>query len=184
MSSTESLRRDHNLIEKMLRALTVTADLLDSGKNVPPAILDQSIEFTKNFMLACHHSKEEDRLFPTLVQHGMPREGGPIARMIFEHGISKELAAKMADSARKYQRTGEHAELVSDIRAYVDHVSSHLTKENFRLFMMADMVLSGKAEQVNKEISLTEDARLSELGKDRAYFERLVSDLESRVTKN
>ncbi len=181
MSSTESLRRDHNLIEKMLRALTVTADILGSGKKIPGPILDQTIEFTKNFMLTCHHSKEEDTLFPALEQHGMPREGGPIARMIFEHGISKELAAKMENSARIYQQSGQHVDLVSDIRNYVDHVSAHLTKENLRLFMMADMVLGSKAEQVTSELSKTERSRLSELGKDRAHFEKLVADLETGV---
>ena len=157
MSSTESLRRDHYLIEKMLRALTVTADMLSDGKSVPPAILDQSIEFTKNFMLACHHSKEEDTLFPTLEKSGMPREGGPIARMIFEHGIAKELAAKLEASARQYQQTNDPSGLVTDIKNYVDHVSSHLTKENFRLFMMADMILKGNADEVGKALAASEE---------------------------
>jgi hemerythrin-like domain-containing protein len=69
VSSTESLRRDHNLIEKMLRALTVTAEMLKDGKSVPAPIVNQSLEFTKNFMLVCHHSKEEETLFPTLESH-------------------------------------------------------------------------------------------------------------------
>jgi len=179
VSSTESLRRDHFLIEKMLRALTVTADILKDGRALPSAVLDQSIEFTKNFMLACHHSKEEDTLFPTLHLAGMPKEGGPIARMIFEHGIAKELAGKLEASAGRYKQTGNASDLVADIRAYVEHVSSHLTKENFRLFMMADMVLSARSDQVGTSLAATESARLNELGRDRAHYEKLVSDMEA-----
>lgn len=181
MSSTESLRRDHNLIEKMLRALTVTAGLLESGKSVPPAILEQSIEFTKDFLLVCHHGKEEGTLFPTLERHGMPRQGGPIARMLLEHGIAKELANKMEVSARKYLQTNDFADLVADIKSYVDHVSLHLTKENSRLFEIAEMVLRGQAGEIDKELAASEQARFSELGKDRQHYERMVSDVESQV---
>ncbi len=48
--STELLRRDHHLIEKMLKALE---------------------------------------------KSGMPKEGGPIARMLYVHKVTRKLAAKM-----------------------------------------------------------------------------------------
>ncbi|HKU49601.1 MAG TPA: hemerythrin domain-containing protein [Nitrososphaera sp.] len=179
MSSTESLRRDHNLIEKVLRALTVTADMLKTGRAVPAPIINQSIEFTKNFMLVCHHSKEEDTLFPTLERHGMPKEGGPIARMIFEHGIAKDLAGKMEASSLKYLQSNDPSDLISDIQNYVEHVSAHLTKENFRLFMMADMILKANADAVNTNLAQTEQSRLSEIGQTREHYEQLVADIES-----
>lgn len=150
--STESLRRDHNLIEKMLKALDTTAGLLKSGKTIPAPILDQMIDFTKNFTIVCHHGKEEGSLFPTLEKSGMPREGGPIARMLFEHEVTKQLAAKVEGSAKTYLQSGKADALVADIKGYIDHVALHLAKENHRLFMMADMILQGKAEQVNKDL--------------------------------
>jgi hemerythrin-like domain-containing protein len=61
----------------MLRALDVTAQLLQNGKPVPAAILNQSIEFTKNFMLVCHHGKEEETLFPALERQGDAARRGP-----------------------------------------------------------------------------------------------------------
>jgi hemerythrin-like domain-containing protein len=183
MSSTESLRKDHNLIEKMLKALNTAAELLKAGKSIPAPILEQSVDFTKNFMLVCHHSKEEDSLFPTLEKTGMPREGGPIARMIFEHEVAKQLAAKMEVSAKNYLQSGSSPDtLISDIKNYVDHVALHLGKENHRLFMMADMMLRGKAEQVGKDLAQAEDAKLKELGKTRGHYEKLVSDVESGLS--
>jgi len=179
--STESLRRDHNLIEKMLKALDTTAGLLKSGKAVPASILDQIIEFTKNFTIVCHHGKEEGSLFPALEKSGIPREGGPIARMLFEHEITKQLAAKMEESAKGYLQSGKPDELVADIKSYIDHVVLHLAKENHLLFMMADMILQGKANQVNRDLSQTEEAKLQVLGNTRSHYEELVSKVESSL---
>ncbi len=179
--STESLRRDHGLIEKMLKALDTTAVLLKSGKTIPAPILDHMIDFTKNFTIVCHHGKEEDSLFPVLEKSGMPREGGPIARMLFEHEVTKQLASKMEESAKNYLQSGSPDALVADIKGYVDHVALHLAKENNRLFMMADMLLQRKAGQVDGDLVRTEEAKLKELGKTRAHYEKIVGDVESSL---
>jgi hemerythrin-like domain-containing protein len=183
MSSTESLRNDHLLIEKMTRALLVTADLLQAGKAVPAPFLEQAIDFTKNFTNVCHHGKEEDTLFPTLEKGGMPREGGPIARMLFEHKITKELAEKMEASAKAYVQTGKSEQLVADIHSYTDHVSQHLTKENFRLFVMADMMLNSKAKQVGEELAKTEEEKLQALGRTRSHYEQLVNGYDAEMRR-
>ncbi len=182
-SSTESLRNDHFLIEKMVRALNVTADLLKAGKPVPEPFLEQALDFTKNFTNVCHHGKEEDTLFPTLERGGMPREGGPIARMLFEHEMTKQLAEKMDASAKEYVKTGIAGPLIADIHSYTDHVSQHLTKENFRLFAMADMMLQGKASQMNQELAKTEEAKLQSLGKTRSHYEQLVDSYDAEMRK-
>jgi hemerythrin-like domain-containing protein len=180
-SPTESLRNDHSLIEKMVRALNVTADLLKAGKSVPASFLEQALDFTNNFTNVCHHGKEEDILFPSLEKSGMPREGGPIARMLFEHEITKQLAEKMRASARAYAETGNADQLVADIYSYTDHVSQHLTKENFRLFAMADMILRGKSTQVNQELASTEETKLQSLGKTRRDYEHLVNSYDAEI---
>jgi hemerythrin-like domain-containing protein len=177
--STESLRRDHSLIEKMLKALDTTATLLRAGRSIPAPILDQIIDFTNNFTIVCHHGKEEVSLFPTLEKSGMPREGGPIARMIFEHEVTKQLAAKMEGSTRVYLQSGSPDALIADIKNYIDHVALHLAKENHRLFMMADMLLQNKADRVNSDLAQTEGAKLNQIGRTRAYYEKIVSDMES-----
>ena len=183
MSSTESLRNDHFLIERMTRALNVTADLLKAGKSDPAPFLEQAIDITKNFTNVCHHGKEEDTLFPTLEKGGMPMEGGPIARMLFEHEVTKQLAEKMEASAKTYVQTGSADQLVSDIRSYTDHVSQHLTKENFRLFAMADMMLKAKAPEVGQDLAKTEQAKLAALGKTRAHYEQLVECYDAEMRR-
>ncbi len=178
MSSTQSLRNDHILIEKMLKSLDTTKKLLVDGKQIPKNILEQTIDFTKNFTNVCHHGKEEDSLFPNLEKNGMKREGGPIARMIFEHEITNQLVEKIEKSCQEYLQTGNNQNLVIDIQKYIEHVSSHLMKENFRLFVMADMILGNQKEYINNELKKTEDSKLKEVGKSRGHYENLVENID------
>jgi hemerythrin-like domain-containing protein len=134
-------------------------------------------------MLVCHHAKEEETLFPTLEKHGMPKEGGPIARMIFEHGIAKDLAKKMEKSAEAYLQTGNSGDLVHDIKNYVEHVSSHLMKENLRLFMMADMILKGSSDELNRNLEATELSKLTVIGKTRSDYEELVNGIDAGIAR-
>ncbi|HYG00018.1 MAG TPA: hypothetical protein VD815_07990 [Candidatus Saccharimonadales bacterium] len=77
MSATESLRRDHALIEKMLNALKTISLLLKNGKQIPDSILYQAIDFSINFTSTCHHGKEEESLFPTLEKKVCLEKGVP-----------------------------------------------------------------------------------------------------------
>ena len=55
--STVSLRRDHELIEKVIKSMEITIELLNDGKKIPESILFPVIDFSKNFTDVCHHSK-------------------------------------------------------------------------------------------------------------------------------
>jgi hemerythrin-like domain-containing protein len=132
--STASLRKDHALIEKVLRAMWATIPLLKSGKTIPEPIILQVIDFTKNFTDVCHHGKEENSLFPELEKKGMPKETGPIAVMLMEHQITRKLAARIEESSKIYVKTGSATQLVTDMQEYINHVVQHIWKENNRLF--------------------------------------------------
>ena len=175
--STNSLRNDHNLIEKVISSMKATVSLLKDGKVIPESILLQTIDFTKNFVDVCHHGKEEETLFPALAQTGMPTKMGPIARMLLEHQITKEIASKIEESSKNYITNGDSEELVHNIEQYIQHVTDHLYKENNRLFMMADARLQPYSDQIDKSLTETEKNKLNELGKTREYYENIVEQL-------
>jgi hemerythrin-like domain-containing protein len=180
---TESLRKDHDLIEKVIKSMQVTLELLKSGKKIPESILMPVVDFSKNFTDVCHHGKEEESLFPALERTGMPRNMGPIAVMLMEHQITKQIAAQMEQSARQYLQSGSPEKLTSDISQYVEHVSAHLWKENNRLFMMAEMRLQGTSDQITANLDDIEKQKLTQLGKSRSDYENLVNNLETNITK-
>ncbi len=181
--STASLRKDHDLIEKVIKSMEVTLQLLKNGKTIPESILLPVIDFSKNFTDVCHHGKEEESLFPALEQAGMPRNMGPIAVMLMEHQMTRQIGDRMEESAKDYLKTGTSTKLASDIAEYIEHVSAHLWKENNRLFMMAEMRLQGKSDQVNNNLNEVEKLKLEKLGKNRADYESLVNQLTDDVSK-
>lgn len=179
--STASLRRDHDLIEKVARSMTATIQMLRQGRSIPEPILAQVLDFTKNFTDVCHHSKEEDALFPALQKAGMPAHMGPIAVMLMEHKKSREIAKRMESSSRAYLDSGEPAGLIADMQEYVDHITEHLWKENNRLFMMAESRLQHAAREVSSQLDEVESSKLSGMGTDRSHYERIAANLSEHA---
>ena len=179
--STAHLRKDHDLIEKVIAAMQTTVSLLKDGKKVPESILLPTIDFAKNFTNVCHHGKEEDTLFPALGKVGIPTNMGPIRMMIMEHETTKKIAEKIEEFAKTYLDVGDPSNLIEGMELYIEHVKAHLWKENNRLFMMADARLQAYGKQVEEELQKTEDIKLAELGKTRNYYEKLVESLDNSL---
>ena len=182
--STASLRRDHDLIEKVIKAMESTIQLLNDGKQIPESILLPVIDFSKNFTDVCHHSKEENSLFPALEQAGMPRNMGPIAMMLMDHERSREIGKEMENSAKDYISSGNSTKLISDMQQYVEHITEHLWKENNRLFMMAEARLQYVSKKVDKELNEIEELKLKETGKTREHYEQLAETLTRDVSQH
>lgn len=182
--STASLRRDHDLIEKVIKAMESTIQLLNDGKQIPESILLPVIDFSKNFTDVCHHSKEENSLFPALEQAGMPRNMGPIAMMLMDHERSREIGKEMESSAKDYISSGNSIKLISDMQQYVEHITEHLWKENNKLFMMAEARLQYVSKKVDKELNEIEESKLKEIGKTREHYEQLAETLTQDVSQH
>ncbi|MGI0066001.1 MAG: hemerythrin domain-containing protein [Nitrosotalea sp.] len=174
--STESLKRDHDLIEKVLKSMWSTIPLLKSGTTIPEPILNQVIDFSVNFTDVCHHGKEENSLFPELEKKGMPKNSGPIAVMLMEHEVTRKIGMRMEASAKTYLKNGDATQLIVDMQEYINHVVQHIWKENNRLFEMAEMALRNDTEHVNKSLQEVEDAKLMEIGKKREYYEKFAEE--------
>ncbi|AFS83535.1 hemerythrin domain-containing protein [Candidatus Nitrosopumilus sediminis] len=181
--STASLRRDHELIEKVIKAMESTIQLLNDGKQLPEFILLPVIDFSKNFTDVCHHSKEEKSLFPALEKAGLPSNMGPIAMMLIDHQRSREIGTEMEASAKEYLSSGDSTKLISDMQQYVEHITEHLWKENNKLFMMAEARLQYVSEKVDKELTEIEKSKLDEIGKTREHYEKLAENLAKDVSE-
>ena len=180
--STESLRRDHELIEKVIKAMQSTIELLNDKKQIPESILLPVIDFSKNFTDVCHHTKEEKSLFPALEEAGMPTTMGPIAMMLLDHQRSREIGNEMEKSAKEYLSSGNSEKLIADMQLYVDHITEHLWKENNKLFMMAEVRLQNVSKKVNEELDTIEKSQLNDLGKSRQHYEQLAENLTRDVS--
>jgi hemerythrin-like domain-containing protein len=136
------LREEHQLILRVLDVLQALVEKGDTGDWDLDA-MQECVEFFRLFADACHHGKEEDLLFPELESRGMPREGGPIAVMLFEHKQGRGFVAQMA-KALEDARGGDTealARLGNAARAYLQLLRAHIQKEDNVLFNMADQMV-------------------------------------------
>lgn len=179
--STASLRKDHDLIQIVVRAIESTTEMLRDGKQIPESILTQVIDFSLNFTDICHHSKEEDSLFPSLEKAGMPTTMGPIAMMLMEHQRSREIAKDMNKHSKEYIKTGDADNLIKTMQQYTQHITEHLWKENNRLFMMADARLQNVSSQVDQQLNEIENAKFEEIGKTRKHYEEIADNLQKHT---
>ena len=139
MQATETLKNEHDLIERVLVLLSDTAKALRSERPVPEGLQEWAVDFIRRFADGCHHAKEEEVLFPLLEQRGIPREGGPIGVMLYEHELGRKCVGRMVDSLPS--ANNDPATFAAAAEVYVTLLRQHILKENNVLFRMADTVL-------------------------------------------
>jgi hemerythrin-like domain-containing protein len=144
MKPTEELVHDHTIILHMLAGAEKLAQSIKTTRTVDPRNVERMIDFSRNFTDGCHHTKEEKHLFPKLQERGMPANQGPIAVMLHEHRVGRDLI-KGIESALNVHRSGRQdaLDLLSEtILQYVGLLRAHIDKENNVLFPMSDRFLS------------------------------------------
>jgi len=135
--SISSLKDDHEVIKKALSLINeVTA------KN-DIQTLEKIVDFIENFVDKCHHAKEEKVLFPFLEERGIPKEGGPIFVMLYEHNELRELVQKIKDSINN-KRFNEVKELLDSLALVL---LSHIDKEDNVLFPMSEGLISDEEDK-------------------------------------
>ena len=144
MGPIERLRNEHRLI---LLALGCLERLVDAGarqRKLDEVDAARVLVFLRSFADAAHHAKEEDALFPKLIEKGLPAKGGPVSVMLEEHEEGRRLVSEMGEHL---DRAAQGAELDMDAfaragRAFVALLRDHIDKENEVLFPMAERILS------------------------------------------
>jgi hemerythrin-like domain-containing protein len=144
MKATQQLKDEHEGIKTMLSVMEKISDTIEKGMDLNIDHFSGIIEFLKGFADKCHHGKEEDILFPAMVNNGVPEKGGPIAVMLMEHQMGREYIKSMSEGLDSYRNGNKAAikDMISFAMQYVDLLRNHIEKENNILFMMADWVIN------------------------------------------
>lgn len=139
----ETLKTEHRLIEQVLGSLETFVDRMDSGEEVDRARIAEYADFFKNFADKCHHAKEEDRLFAAMVQHGFPKEYGPIAVMLADHEEGRSHVRALAEVGAASGPLGpeEKLEISRHAMAYIPLLRAHIQKEDNILYPMAEQAI-------------------------------------------
>lgn len=141
-----TLMHEHRVIEQVLDALEHCSEAIASGQDVPRTTVRDFAEFFCNFADRCHHGKEEDRLFATMVELGFPRDQGPIAVMLTEHELGREQirALTTLGAGEGLFSEAERRQVCAHAGAFIPLLRTHIMREDEILYPMAIRALTSE----------------------------------------
>ncbi len=144
ISATQNLESDHVQILRLVEVM----ERITESEQPNTEHLDLIVKIIREFSDGIHHAKEEQLLFPLMVQKGFSNETGPVAVMLHDHVEGRHFVKEIAEniSLLKEGNSAVLKTLYSYMLAYTDLLKNHITKENNVLFRMADNVFTN-AEQ-------------------------------------
>lgn len=176
MNPIDELLAEHEAVKTTLKILKrIGQDVAKSGNIANPEHLDQLFDFSVTFVDRCHHSKEEEQLFPALEEMGVSREGGPVGVMLQEHQQGRDLISEMKIALDQYGNGDKDAAQIFIRRAndYVTLLTFHIDKENNVLFPMAEKHLpKSKMVELKKGFDRIEKDKIG-AGKHEYYHQML-----------
>ncbi len=157
---TQMLMEEHRLILQALAALERKITTWEAGTPPDRTYVEKAVEFLRGFADRCHHGKEEDILFRTMVEElDFPRNAGPVAVLTTEHETGRGFIRQIAEGAAGLgQDPTATRHVIESGRGYIQLLRVHIDREDTVVFPMVDQFL--------------DDAGNARLARQFAQFER------------
>ncbi len=168
---------EHEMIERAMDVLKkelkkVTKDAHDSFS------LKRALDFLMEFGDKIHNKKEEDFLFPLMIERGIPKDG-PIRVMLMEHDSERSLLEQMSAEVDGLPAASADAKNLFKQKGldYLTIRAEHIWKENDVLYKMGAQVLTeeDKQELLNNFVRVNTD-HYGENAGDK--FEQMLKEVE------
>ncbi|RIY42132.1 hemerythrin domain-containing protein [Neopusillimonas maritima] len=140
----QQLVDDHRYILMVVNHLDRLAPGIAGSEPVNAPLLRQAVQFMREFADHCHHGKEEDLLFPALVEANVPESGCPIGGLKGEHIKGRKLVGQLEEGINLLETDESQARqtLYEAIRGITLLYPDHIWKEDAMVFPMAERLLS------------------------------------------
>jgi hemerythrin-like domain-containing protein len=163
MQPLEYLTKEHRLIVK---AVAVTKDFrneIKSGAPIRPRRYWKLVDFWSTYADIVHHGKEEQLLFPAIVEQSVPSEyGATVEKLVEEHMY---LLGYISDLRRWAQPmfTGDRTardRVIRCLDGYLELIGPHIKLEDEELFpATAELLSESELAKLAKEFKAM-DARV------------------------
>jgi CBS domain-containing protein/hemerythrin-like domain-containing protein len=136
-NSCEQLRREHELIARVVAGLDALTLKRRAGADVPMLPVTGAVDFFAEFVARCHEVKEQEALFPMLVARA--GANGLVEALRHDHEEGDRLLRALRPLSSRQRVDGEAWTL---LESYLALLRRHLASEDVDLLPLADRVLS------------------------------------------
>jgi len=163
-TATQNLENDHVQILRLIEVMERITESADPNVDH----INLIVKVIREFADGLHHTKEEQLLFPLMVQKGFSNETGPVAVMLHDHAEGRNYVKGIVENISRLQLGDQAAvkAIFSNMLGYSDLLKNHIQKENNMLFRMADKAFSSAEQE-----SLLLDFAKVELSKENQHSE-------------
>ena len=173
-TATQNLENDHVQILRLIEVMERVTG------NTDPDVehLDTIVKIIREFADGLHHAKEEQLLFPLMVQKGFSNETGPVAVMLHDHVQGRNFVKGMAENISLFKKgeSGALKFIYSNMLGYAGLLKTHIEKENTVLFRMADKAFT-PAEQALLLLDFTKVEDIREAGQSKDDYVAMIDAL-------
>lgn len=172
--ATQNLENDHVQILRLIEVM----ECITQSDNPNVEHMETLVIVIREFADGLHHAKEEQFLFPLMVQKGFSNETGPVAVMLHDHVEGRNFVKGMAEKISLYKQ-GETTALKAiykNMLGYADLLKNHIGKENNVLFRMADNAFT-TAEQQSLLLDFTKVENDRESGQCKNDYVLMIDNL-------
>mgnify|MGYP001793698592 CR=1 FL=1 len=142
MSATADLRSEHVDVGRMLAIMDAMAERVRAGDRPDSGQLAEGIEFLRVFVDKCHHTKEQQLLFPALRTANVRSVDEVLEVLLADHVHGRETVARIAAAAqRPSDEDAANAELAAAMADYTALLHAHIRREENDCFDVADREL-------------------------------------------
>ncbi len=173
MRITESLEKDHRIIEIMLPALERLGEQARRSRPVDKDVAEIAVSFLRTFVDAYHHGKEEFQLFVGMERRGVRRDTGLVHHLLEEHGRGRSHVREMYASLARLPAGAADgdpqaaAAFAEHAISYVKLLRHHIREEDAELWPLASRVLSEDDDsRLMEACAQVERTALGEGGRD------------------
>ncbi len=135
----ELLMREHRQIERVLAVLVDEVAAVRAGGRPSIRVFTAAARFIRRYGDGVHHAKEEDVLFPAMVECGVPIDTGPVACMLREHGHGRAMLKQIDQSLTALGDGDREAQplLLEAASGYAQHLAAHIGREDGFIYPLA-----------------------------------------------
>lgn len=137
---SSNLENDHVQILRLTDVMEHITTL--SNPNIEH--IEEVVYLIKNFADKFHHGKEENMLFPLLIQKGFSVNQEPVAVMLSEHVEGRNFLKGIESNLILYKNNEKDSlsGINENMTGYINLLREHIAKENNVLFPMAGRILT------------------------------------------